>query len=51
MLMATPVVYSFTLLGRPWAAFGSIATLTFFVLLTIERLQVAQASACEGQLR
>jgi Glycosyltransferase family 87 len=39
VLMATPFVYSFTLLGRPWAAIGSIATLTFLVLLAIEPLQ------------
>ena len=36
VLMATPFVYSFTLLGRPWAAVGSLATLTFLVLLVIE---------------
>ena len=42
ILMATPFVYSFTLLGRPWAAMGSIATLTFLVLLAIEPLQVRQ---------
>ncbi len=40
ILMATPFVYSFTLLGRPWAAVGSLATLTFLVLLAIEPWRV-----------
>jgi len=42
ILMAAPLVYSFTLLGPPWAAVGSIATLTFLVLLVIESFQVRQ---------
>jgi hypothetical protein len=42
VLMAAPFVYSFTLLGRPWGAIGSFATLTFFVLLTIDRLEVGE---------
>ncbi len=40
VMMATPFVYSFTLLGRPWAAVGSLATLTFLLLLAIEPWQV-----------
>jgi hypothetical protein len=40
VMMATPFVYSFTLLGRPWAAVGSLATLAFLLLLAIEPWQV-----------
>lgn len=36
IIMATPLVYSFTLFGQPWAALGSFAALTFFVLLAVE---------------
>jgi hypothetical protein len=46
--MATPFVYSFTLLGRPWAAAGSIATLTFLVLLAIEPWQKRPAAKAEA---
>jgi hypothetical protein len=42
VLMATPLIYSFTLLGKPWAAVGSMATLTFLVLLAIEPFQTRQ---------
>ncbi len=47
-LMATPFVYSFTLLGRPWAAAGSIATLTFLVLIAIEPWQKRPAAKAEA---
>jgi hypothetical protein len=40
LVMATPLVYSFTLLGKPWAAGGSIAMLTFLVVLVIEPWRV-----------
>jgi len=49
LLMATPLVYSFTLLGRPWAAVGSVATLTFLVLLAIEPLQVREPAKAEAE--
>jgi len=39
--MATPFVYSFTLLGKPWAAAGPIATLAFLVVLAVCPLQAA----------
>ncbi len=45
VLMATPLVYSFTLLGRPWAAVGAIATLTFLMLLAAEPWQATQPAA------
>jgi len=48
ILMATPLVYSFTLLGRPWAAVGAIATLTFLVLLAIEPFQTKQPAKAGG---
>ena len=47
VLMASPFVYSFTLLGRPWAALGAIATITFFVLLAIEPWRVRQPAKVE----
>lgn len=43
VLMATPFVYCFTLFGRPWAAVGSAAALTFFTLLAIETFHTRRA--------
>ena len=48
LVMATPLVYCFTLLGRPWAAVGSMATLTFLVLLAVERWQEGPPGAAEA---